>query len=147
MISIGVITRWLAPSCHAILRFSTTCPGAVHTQALVGNRRSGEIAAQLFRPLPVLDRAGTLRRGFTAWYRWLRCPLQALHFLPVRKLYTMRWLAAATCKGLPFRMLIRPPSDSKFTVGRRLKSAYARSSFRRSTSAPGASSRAPHPKW
>ena len=29
MISIGVITRWLAPSCHAILRFGTTCPGAV----------------------------------------------------------------------------------------------------------------------
>ena len=57
---------------HLALHYNM--PGTVHTQALVGNRQKGEIVGRLFRPLPVLDAAGTLRRGFTAWYRVAAVP-------------------------------------------------------------------------
>ena len=32
-------------------------PGAVHTEPLIGNRRAGDIAAQLLQPTPVIGRA------------------------------------------------------------------------------------------
>ena len=41
----------IAPGC---LELQYHLPGAVHTQALIGNRRAGDVAAQLLQPLPVI---------------------------------------------------------------------------------------------
>ena len=70
-------------------------PGAVHTQPLIGNCRTSDIAAQLLQPLPVIGcdayagmQAETVgvgaerRRGFSTSRQMARCQLQAQHLLP-----------------------------------------------------------------
>ena len=70
-------------------------PGAVHTQALIGNRGAGDIAAQLLESTPIIGChaypgvqtkavgiGAECRRGFITSPQMPRCQLQAQHLLP-----------------------------------------------------------------
>jgi hypothetical protein len=56
MNSSGDMTRCVVPSRQAALSFNTTCPAAL-VHALVGQRRAGDVAAQLFQCLAVVGAA------------------------------------------------------------------------------------------
>jgi hypothetical protein len=77
------------------LELQDDVPGAIHTEPLVGNRRAGDVAAQLFESTPVIGcnvhpgmqteavGIGTeCRPGFTTSRQMARRQLQAQHLLP-----------------------------------------------------------------
>ena len=55
--SSGDMTRCVVPSRQAVLSLSTTWPGGVGLHAFVGQRRAGDVAAQLFQRLAVVGAA------------------------------------------------------------------------------------------